>query len=112
VRAHGLSSGRRHLLTTDTIAPFAGAGRGILWIGMDGESVATPYGYDEQTELYGSGIAPYLEAGIELLRFYESRVDLFVRVDAPLYELSPEYDEDIPDQYALPVSIMASYSFD
>jgi hypothetical protein len=108
---YGLSVGGRYFFTDGDLAPFLGGGLGVLWVGVEREqSVSTDgvYTYDESVERDGSGLAPFLEAGIELLRMHDSRLDAGVRVDLPLYEIGGDGDES----YAVPVSLQASYSFD
>jgi hypothetical protein len=102
----GISLGGRYFFSEANVTPFAGGGAGILWLGVYRE-------YDDgvaggERELDGSGLAGFGEVGIEFMRLHSSRVDILVRVDAPLFDL----EGDGRDHYVLPVSLMASFSFD
>lgn len=108
---YGLSVGGRFFFSDGDLAPFVGGGLGVLWVGVEREqsvSIENGYTYDDSVERDGSGLAPFLEAGIELLRMHDSRLDAGVRVDLPLFEIGGDSEES----YAVPVSLQASYSFD
>jgi hypothetical protein len=117
-----LSVGGRAYLSKRDVSPFVGGGLGILHLdasegGYDG-SGATSYFYAER-----SGIAPYLEAGVEMLRLHRGRVALVVRADFPTASLRSEsyeywsYYGDAPtvlpaeSRYVVPVSIGLSVAF-
>ena len=105
---YGIAVGGRYFLSDADVSPYVGGGLGVLWIGLR-ESVFNPtYSYDEYRSREGSGLAPFAEAGVELLRMHRSRLDLGLRLDVPLYEIEGGGDKS----YALPISLLASYSFD
>ncbi|HMI90615.1 MAG TPA: hypothetical protein VK509_04590, partial [Polyangiales bacterium] len=111
---YGLAVGGRYFFGDGDVAPFLGGGLGVLWVGVEGAapglSGSEPnYAYaSDPTEREGSGLAPFVEVGIELLRMHDSRLDAALRADLPLYEIGTDDDQ----AYALPVSLLASYSFD
>jgi hypothetical protein len=96
----GLAVGGRWFVLSGNLAPFLGGGLGIAWLAMDGE-------HDDH--LRGSGFTPYAELGLELMRFYSCRMDVFLRFDVPTFEL--ERPDGHNDRYWLPLSVMASYTF-
>jgi hypothetical protein len=108
----GLSVGGRYYLGDADVTAFLGGGLGVLWFGTREHSdpVLNEYGYYEHDEYAhaGSGLAPFLEGGVELLRMHDSRLDIGLRVDLPLFEIGEGNDKS----YAVPTSLFASYSFD
>jgi hypothetical protein len=77
-----LSVGGRYFLSRRDTSPFFGGGLGVLRLDADdgySGSDATPPFYGER-----SGVAPYLEAGVEMLRLHRGRVALLVRADFPM----------------------------
>jgi hypothetical protein len=77
-----LSIGGRAYLSKRDVSPFVGGGVGILKVqANDGEST----GSETTQTFYGeqSGAAPYVEAGVEMLRLHRGRVALLVRADFP-----------------------------
>ena len=76
-----VSVGGRGYLSKRDVSPFLGGGLGILNLH------ATKGGYPDVTSGYfdgeRSGVAPYLEAGVEMLRLHRGRVALQVRADFP-----------------------------
>jgi len=76
-----LSVGGRYYLSKRDTSPFVGGGLGILNLDADdgySGSETTPGFYGER-----SGVAPYLEAGVEMLRLHRGRIALLVRADFP-----------------------------
>jgi len=110
---YGLGVGGRYFFGDGDVAPFLGGGLGVLWVGVEEETGSDldgpDYAYaDDTTDREGSGLAPFVEVGIELLRMHDSRLDAALRADLPLYEIGGGSRQS----YALPVSLLASYSFD
>lgn len=111
----GLSVGARYFLNADDISPFVGGGAGILWIGQKrsyggNTSNQTSGSYPEddyRTQLRGSGLAAFGEAGVEFLRMHKTRLDVLLRADAPFFDM----EGDGRHRYTIPISLMASYSF-
>ena len=107
--------------------PLLGGGLGLL-AGLEADEGEYPYpggpssGYF-QAEWFG--LAPYVEAGVEVLRLHRGRIALHVRADFPLASLqsreievwsewdSPERPSRVPAQsrYVVPVSIGISVAF-
>jgi hypothetical protein len=92
------------------IGPFVGGGVGILWLGWDepGSSSGETYETWDDREYSGGGLAPYLEAGVELMRHHGGRLEILARLDVPVFEAEAGSD----GAYAVPLSLMAAYSFD
>jgi hypothetical protein len=97
-----ISVGGRAYLSRRDVSPFLGGGLGLLHLGAD------EGGYPELEGDYfyadSLGIAPYVEAGVEMLRLHRGRVALLVRADIPLRALeSPEIPPySYPDAYGRP----------
>jgi hypothetical protein len=85
-----LSIGGRAYLSNRDVSPFVGGGIGILKVQADdgdyyhGSSTTRPF-YGER-----SGAAPYVEAGVEVLRLHRGRVAFLVRADFPTGALRSE----------------------
>ncbi len=108
----GISVGARYFLNEADISPFVGGGVGILWLGAQRRydaPASSSVRYDYFT-LDGSGMGAFGELGVEFLRLHGSRLDAMVRVDTPFFTLHDSGDGH--EHYALPISLMASYSFD
>jgi hypothetical protein len=119
-----VSVGGRAYLSTRDLSPFVGGGMGVLK--LDARDSTGP-GVEFYAERFG--VAPYAEAGVEMLRLHRGRVALHVRADFPLGSLeSPEiapysytdpmtgYHYEQPGQpaesrYVVPVSIGVSVAF-
>ena len=121
-----LSVGGRAYLSTRDTSPFVGGGLGYLNLRADeGEypGSGAPYFSGER-----SGIAPYVEAGVEMLRTHRGRVALQVRADLPTgslrsqqYEIyswdertmSSRVEGVVPERskYVVPVTIGVSVTF-
>jgi len=117
-----LSVGGRYYLSKKDVSPFVGGGLGILNLdATDGDyagSATSSYFYGER-----SGVAPYVEAGVEMLRLHRGRVALAVRADFPTGALRSEaieswsyYDETYTaypaqSRYVVPVTIGVSVAF-
>jgi hypothetical protein len=120
------SVGGRFYLSKRDVSPFLGGGLGVLHLD------AQEGGYPEVggDYFYGEtfGVAPYVEAGVEMLRLHRGRVALLVRADFPTSALeSPEVPPyAYPDgmgrlveqpgrpaqsRYVVPVSIGVSVAF-
>jgi len=122
-----VSVGGRGYLSKRDVSPFLGGGLGLLRLeAYEGEY---PYpggpssGYF-QAEWFG--LAPYVEAGVEVLRLHRGRIALHVRADFPLASLQSQEIEvwsewDLPgsaprvypaqSRYVVPVSIGLSVAF-
>jgi len=96
------SVGGRAYLSRKDVSPFLGGGLGVLRL------EAQEGGYPEMADDYfyadDFGVAPYVEAGVEMLRLHRGRVALLVRADLPLSALeSPEIPPySYPDEYGRP----------
>lgn len=122
-----LSVGGRGYLSKRDVSPFLGGGLGILNLDAnegDYSSSGTGYFYGER-----SGVAPYVEAGVEMLRLHRGRVALVVRADLPTAALRSEaieawsyWDESAgrsygqraypaQSRYVVPVTIGVSVAF-
>ncbi len=123
-----LSVGGRAYLSKRDVSPFVGGGLGILSVdasegGHDGSGTTT-YFYGER-----SGVAPYVEAGVEMLRLHRGRLALLVRADfptgalrsdeIPAWSYRDEYTGRLYEQpgqpaqsrYVVPVTIGLSVAF-
>jgi hypothetical protein len=122
-----LSVGGRYYLSKRDASPFLGGGLGILKLdaedGYSG-SETTPGFYGER-----SGIAPYLEVGVEMLRLHRGRIALLARADfptgpvrsdeIPAWSYRDEYTRRVYEQpgrpaqsrYVVPLSIGVSVAF-
>jgi hypothetical protein len=109
--------GGRGYLSKRDVSPFVGGGLGILNLDAnDGDPYgATPdYFYGER-----SSVAPYVEAGVEMLRLHRGRVALLVRADFPTGALQSQdwyYDGGdargtTQSRYVVPVSIGVNVAF-
>jgi len=122
-----LSVGGRAYLSNREVSPFVGGGIGILRLEADDGDLS---GSEGTRPFYGerSGAAPYVEAGVEMLRLHRARVALLVRADFPTGALRSEaipawsyrddrgyvYEEPgYPAQssYVVPVTIGVSVAF-
>jgi hypothetical protein len=110
----GLSVGGRYFVSDSDVTVFLGGGLGVLWVGVSDQQEiedAELSGYNiEDVERAGSGLSPYAEVGLELLRMHDSRLDVGLRVDTPLFELGEGIGSG--KDYVVPISLFASYSFD
>jgi hypothetical protein len=95
-----ISVGGRGYLSKRDVSPFVGGGLGVLNLH------ATEGGYPDLASGYfdgeRSGVAPDLEAGVEMLRLHRGRVALVVRADFPTGALRSEAIEGWSywDEYA------------
>jgi len=120
-----LSLGGRTYLSRRDVSPFLGGGLGVLRLEIQEGGYPDMGSYFHADEF---GVAPYLEAGVEMLRLHRGRVALHVRADFPLGSLkSPEIPSySYPDgtgrlveqpgqpaqsRYVVPVSIGVSVAF-
>jgi hypothetical protein len=124
-----ISVGGRGYLSKRDVSPFVGGGLGVLRLsasegaypGPDGS--ASGYFYGERW-----GVAPYVEAGVEMLRLHRGRVGLQIRADFPTAALRSEaiegysWDErtgtprveyvyPAQSRYVVPVTIGLSVAF-
>ena len=125
-----LSVGGRAYLTTRDTSPFVGAGLG--YVKLSASEGAYPMTSDPRSPYFSgdrSGIAPYLEAGVEMLRTHRGRIALHVRADLPTASIRSQavdvysYDQRtgsptgvarvVPEQsrYVVPVTIGLSVTF-
>jgi len=91
-------NGRLFMQESD-VSLFVGAGVALLWLGAEA---------DHGRRVRGSGFAPQIDLGVELLRAYRSRFDVFVRLDLPIFGLQTGGGQ--ADLYAPSISLMTSYS--
>jgi hypothetical protein len=122
-----VSVGGRGYLSERDVSPFVGGGLGLLWLDAHGGEYPYPggpsSGYFQAESL---GVAPYVEAGVEVLRLHRGRIALHVRADFPLASLQSQEIEvwsewDPPgsapqvypaqSRYVVPVSIGLSVAF-
>jgi hypothetical protein len=122
-----LSVGGRAYFSKKDVSPFVGGGLGVLNLEAnegDYPGSGTNYFYGER-----KGVAPYVEAGVEMLRLHRGRVALLVRADFPTGALQSEAiepwaywderagrrysDPGYPAQsrYVVPVAIGVSVAF-
>jgi hypothetical protein len=121
-----VSVGGRHYFSKRDLSPFAGAGLGVLRLAASDnwtEGPTTSYFYAERF-----GVAPYLEAGVEVLRTHRGRIAFHVRADFPTWSLEndaiqydPYWDGSMPypepqrtpadSRYVVPVSIGLTVAF-
>ena len=124
------SVGGRGYLSKRDVSPFVGGGLGVLRLHAS-EDPYTPTGSTAGTYFYGErfGVAPYIEAGVEMLRLHRGRIGLQVRADLPLWSLdSPAMEVYVPwdgrgpypdtattypaeSRYVVPVSIGVTVAF-
>jgi hypothetical protein len=98
-----VSMGGSYLFSEENISPYIGAGLALS---------SLRYSEDEgdismKSTLFGA----YLLAGIELMRLYDSRFDIGLRVDLPFNTLEG-YDasnDHTRQRYIVPISLSASY---
>jgi hypothetical protein len=124
-----LSVGGRGYLSKKDVSPFFGGGLGILRLGAReggyGDSGPTSDFFDGDQ----FGVAPYVEAGVEMLRLHRGRVALVVRADFPTASLRSEaipaweywdpYEDRLYGQtghaaqsrYVVPITIGVSVAF-
>jgi hypothetical protein len=93
-----VSVGGRGYLSKKDVSPFVGAGLGVLHLSANGGL----YGEEGYFSAEKSGVAPYLEAGVEMLRLHRGRIALLVRADFPLGSL--ESPAIAPYSYSDPVT--------
>ena len=122
-----VSVGGRGYLSKRDVSPFVGGGLGLLRLEADeGEY---PYAGGPSSGYFQAewfGLAPYVEAGVEVLRLHRGRIALHVRADFPLAALHSQEIEvwsewDRPgsaprvypaqSRYVVPVSIGISVAF-
>ncbi len=125
-----VSLGGRGYLSKRDVSPFVGGGLGILRLeASEGEFPypGSPSSGYFQAERFG--LAPYVEAGVEVLRLHRGRIALHVRADFPLAALHseavevwsewdpagrpPHVEQVYPAQsrYVVPVSLGLSVAF-
>jgi hypothetical protein len=83
-----LSAGGRRYLSKRNTSPFVGGGLSVLRISAaEGRYDASrPYHFDGEL----LGVAPYVEAGVEVLRLHRARMALRLHVDLPLKSVESE----------------------
>ena len=92
------SVGGRGYLSKRDVSPYLGGGVGILRLQAD-EGFYPYEGAEGNRYFYGErfGFAPYVEAGVEMLRLHRGRIGLQVRADLPLWSLdSPAMEVYVP----------------
>jgi hypothetical protein len=124
------SVGGRGYLSKRDVSPYLGGGVGILRL-QAGEGLYPYEGAPGGSYFYGErfGFAPYVEAGVEILRLHRGRIGLQVRADLPLWSLdSPAMEVYVPwdgrgpypdtattypaeSRYVVPVSIGVTVAF-
>jgi hypothetical protein len=107
------SVGGRGYLSKRDVSPYIGGGVGILRLQAD-EGFYPYDGPEGSRYFYGErfGVAPYVEAGVEMLRLHRGRIGLQVRADLPLWSLeSPAMEFPAESRYVVPVSIGVTVAF-
>jgi len=122
-----VSVGGRGYLSKRNVSPFVGGGLGLLRLEANEGEYPNPGGPSSgyfQAEWFG--LAPYVEAGVEVLRLHRGRIALHVRADFPMAALQSQEIEvwsewDPPgsaprvypaqSRYVVPVSIGLSVAF-
>jgi hypothetical protein len=87
----GTTVGGRYFFNTLDISPYIGGGLGFLILRVDKD--------DDYDSYYGNGLAAKAEVGVEFLRFHSSRLDLNLRLIAPMYALDADSDYYPPRVY-------------
>ncbi len=125
-----VSLGGRSYLSKKDVSPFVGGGLAMVWMDANEGTYPDP-GSPTSTYFQAEwfGLAPYVEAGVEMLRLHRGRIALRVRADFPLSALEgqeiqvwsdwdpsgrpPRVETTLPAQsrYVVPVSIGVSVSF-
>jgi hypothetical protein len=90
------SLGAAYLFGDGNIAPFLMGGLGISVQRVERDYNENPDSWGNE-DLSGSGVGFYLGAGVELLRFYSTRVIIDARVVLPTYKLE---GYDVASQWA------------
>ena len=103
----GLGIGGRYFFGDSDVSPFVGTGIGIMWLGVDEDRTSNADALYERTALDGNGLALQTEVGLELMRLHKARLDVLLRAEVPVFDL----EGDGNSTYAVPMSLMASYSF-
>lgn len=123
------SVGGRGYLSKRDVSPYLGGGLGVLRLSASEGLYPEPG--NPGTYFYGErfGVAPYVEAGVEMLRLHRGRIGFQVRADLPLWSLeSPAMDIYVPwdgrgpypdeaysypaqSRYVVPVSIGVTVAF-
>jgi hypothetical protein len=86
-----ISVGGRAYFSKRDVSPFAGGGVGVLRVAARaGEYPGHGSGESDYFDAERFGVAPYVEAGVEVLRLHRARVALLVRADFPLGALESE----------------------
>ena len=125
-----LSLGGRAFLSTRNVSPFVGGGLGILRVyAHEGEYPGYRDGESDYFDAQRSGVAPYLEVGVEALRLHRARIVLQARVDLPtgamrsdefpIYSYSDDWQtasvvesvRPAQSRYVVPVSIGVAVAF-
>jgi hypothetical protein len=123
-----VSVGGRAYLSTRDVSPFVGGGLGVLRLHVrEGEFPAPGQAASTYFDAQRFGVAPYVEAGVEVLRLHRGRIGLQVRADLPTAALhSPEvavyssWDYPVPapesvypaqSRYVVPISLGLTASF-
>jgi hypothetical protein len=117
----GFDVGMRWIVSRKNVSPFIGGGLG--WLSWKVGDPVPGAEWSEQATY--SGAAPYVEAGIEMLRLHSTRLLLSVRADLPLQNVVrpdswyPDYSGTtyrqvtVPGRsfYAVPVTLGMSVAF-
>ncbi len=91
----------RYFFTEDDFSPFLGGGLNLLSLSAQNNDV----------EYRKSTLGVQLEAGVEFMRFSDSRVGALVRVDLPFASLDAKDSTKKDSLYVVPVGLFAYYSF-
>jgi hypothetical protein len=112
-----ISVGARRYLSKRDVSPFVGGGLGLLNLTIAGGD------WDSPESFYGErfGVAPYVEAGVEMLRLHRGRVALQVRADFPTgsvvsesYYWDPARRDHVVEtqsRYVVPVTVGLAVAF-
>ena len=85
-----ISVGGRGYLSKRDVSPFVGGGLGVLNLRASEGEYPGPGATSDYFDGERSGVAPYVEAGVEMLRLHRGRVAFLVRADLPLGALRTE----------------------
>jgi len=119
-----ISMGGRGYLSKRDVSPFVGGGLSVLNLHASEGKYPEPDAPSSYFDGERSGVAPYVEAGVEMLRLHRGRVAFLVRADLPLGALRSDAIEgwtswdghQVPgypaqSRYVVPVTIGLNLAF-
>jgi hypothetical protein len=90
----GIAVGMRWFPSADDVTPYLGGGLAYDWLSYRLDGDRTRFAYEN------NGVAPYAEAGVEILRTHRARLSAGVRVDVPFFSLQPTASQRSAIAYA------------